>query len=255
MKTRIAQQLTPIVLAVILLTSTCAQAQSGSLYVNPPATTNAAPAQAASSAGGGGAGGSPGRPPDRLSPSISQVSLTAARIPEPRRFAVQDLITIVVRESTQADSEASLDAKKDVKYDGNVESFPDIRMFQEFTDLFLRSGLQDKPKLQVGYKSDFKGDGSYARKDTFTTRITARILDIKPNGTLVLEARKFIRSDKESMNMVLTGTCRKEDISADNTVLSTQLYDLVLQKEHTGELRDASRKGILSKVLDGIFAF
>lgn len=219
-------------------------AQSSSLYVNPPAATNS-PAPTAN----------PGRPADRLSPAIAEVSLTAARTPEPRKFGVHDLVTIIVRESTQADSEATLEAKKDAKYDGSVESFPDIRLFQEFTDTILRSGLQDKPKLQLAYKSDFKGDGSYARRDSLTARITARILDIKPNGTMVLEARKYIASDKETMNMILTGTCRKEDITADNTVLSTQLYDLVLQKEHSGELRDASRKGILSKLLDGIFAF
>lgn len=218
-------------------------AQSSSLFVGemPPPPPQRVPVN--------------GQPVDRLAPAIADVSFVAVRIPEPKRFAVQDLVTIIVRESTENDSDAKLDTKKDTSYSGEVSSFPDIRVLQQFTDLFLKSGLQDKPKLGMSYKNDFKADASVGRKDSFTTRVTARVIDVRPNGTLVLEARKYIKTDEETLDLVLTGTCRKEDVTADNTVLSTQLYDLVLHKQHTGELREAAKKGWISKVLNGLFAF
>lgn len=194
-----------------------------------------------------------GQPGSMLSPEIAEVGLAVARMPEPRKFAVHDLVTIVVRESTEAGSESKLDAKKDSKHDATVSAFPNVRLLQEFTNALVVGGLAGNPKATVNESQDFKGDGSYDRKDTFTTRITARIIDVKPNGTLVLEARKFIKSDKESLNMILSGTCRREDVTTDNTVLSTQLYDLALVKDHKGQVKDASQKGWLTRFFDGLF--
>ena len=66
----------------------------------------------------------------------------------------------------------------------------------------------------MAFTQDYKSQGDASRKDTFTSRVTAQVLDVKPNGTLVLEARKFIRIDTETLNIVLTGTCRKDDIAS-----------------------------------------
>ena len=51
--------------------------------------------------------------------------------------------------------------------------------------------------------------------------MTATIIDIKPNGNLVFEARKQIRHDDEVSSMRLTGLCRSDDVTPDNSVLST----------------------------------
>jgi flagellar L-ring protein precursor FlgH len=194
--------------------------------------------------------------PSPLSPAIAQASLVAVQVPEPRRFAVHDLITVVIRESIENNADAELDTSKDSSFKGEIKSFPTLTL-ADLLNAQIKggSGGGNTPKLDVGFKSDFKGDGSYKRRDTFTTRITASIIDVKPNGNLVVEARKFIQSDRETVTLILSGTCRAEDIAADNTVLSTQLFDLRLIKEHTGELRQATRKGVLTKLLEGVFNF
>ena len=55
--------------------------------------------------------------------------------------------------------------------------------------------------------------------------------------------------------MKVTGICRPDDISAANTVLSNQVHDLMIEKIHKGELRESSKKGIIAKVLETVFAF
>ncbi|MCC7191699.1 MAG: flagellar basal body L-ring protein FlgH [Phycisphaeraceae bacterium] len=195
-------------------------------------------------------------PVDRLSPALSSNSLAAVKMPEPRKFAMYDLVTIIIRESTESDSESTLDTKKESKYDGEVSAFPNLQLAKLLQFQLEPSSFSNgNPSLGVNFKSNFKGDGSAKRSDTFTSRITARIIDVKPNGTIVIEARKFIQSDKETLEMVLSGTCRKEDITIDNTILSTQIYDLNLKKIHKGELRNTAKKGFITKVLDGIFNF
>ena len=78
---------------------------------------------------------------------------------------------------------------------------------------------------------------------------------MKPNGTLVLQARKQIKTDDEEQQFILTGTCRVEDVSADNTILSTQLFDLQLEKNHNGAVRDATKRGWFLKFLDALNPF
>lgn len=227
-----------------LLLCTPIMAQTSSLYIDPVQAPELPPQPTA-----------PNAPPNNLSPSISQASLISPKIPEPRKFGLHDLVTIVVRESTEDSASAKLNTSKENNINGEVSDFPNLRLMKQFVGLVSGTQLTDDPKVGVKFKNEFKGNGDESRKDTFTSRITARIIDIKPNGTLVLEARKFIRTESESTEMVLTGTARKEDIATDNTVLSTQIYDLHLTKDHKGELAGAARKGIFSKVLSGIFNF
>ena len=193
---------------------------------------------------------------DRLSPHVAKVSIVAVRAPEPRLFAVHDLITVIVRESIKNESEGELETEKEVTLTGSIPAFPNLNL-SDLANLQLEPSLYEKgvPRLDISLNKDFEGEGSYERKDTFTTRLTARIIDIKPNGTLVLEARKLIQSDEEILNIVLTGTCRKEDVTVDNTVLSTQIYDLKLIKEHEGEIRKATKKGLITKFFDVLFNF
>ena len=88
-----------------------------------------------------------------------------------------------------------------------------------------------------------------------TTRLTGQIIDIKPNGLLVVEAHTHIQNDDEIQDIKVTGTWREEDVAIDNTVLSTQGYGVRIEKVHEGELRKASKKGLFTKILDTLFAF
>ncbi len=197
----------------------------------------------------------PGGQYDRLSPSLAKASYSAVPLPEPRKFSRHGLVTIIIRETIENDTSATMETNKTVTYKGKVSDFPHLRL-SNLLNLQTRASATDNlPALGVKMKSDFESEGKRKRKDTFTTRLTARIIDIKPNGTLVLEARKRIIDDTETLNLVLTGTCRKEDIKSDNTVLSTQLYDLNLRKHTDGQMQKSTKKGILTRVLDTIFNF
>jgi len=234
-----------ILFVLCFVTGLAAYAQSSSLYI---VQDNSAPADSIAN--------STTDASYALSPAVSRVSLAAVRLPEPRAFSIHDLITIIVRESTTSDSESSLDTEKKTKLTGKISAFPNLQL-RDLLNFQLRPSDMDEgqPAVDIISSTKFEGDGEYERKDTFITRITARIIDIKPNGTLVLEARKFIQSDKESLSMLLTGTCRKQDVTVDNTILSTQIYDLNLVKNHQGELRSASKKGVLTKFFEILFNF
>ena len=63
-------------------------------------------------------------------------------------------------------------------------------------------------QLQTSGQRDFKGTSTVERDDTFTGRITAEVVDVKPNGTLILQATETIKTDEEEQRVTLIGTCR-----------------------------------------------
>ena len=182
-------------------------------------------------------------------------SLFAVQEPEPRAFAVHDLVTIVVSESSK--SKSASDAKSEKSYDMSAAVDAWVSMDPTgFGDTFM-SPMDDGDLRAVaaGGDTNFYGKANYARTDEFTARVTAEIVDVRPNGLLVLEARREIVNDGESQIITLGGICRPEDVDANNQVLSHRVADAVVKKETAGELRNTAEKGVFAKLIDMIFAF
>lgn len=183
---------------------------------------------------------------------LSDVSFFAVEEPEPKVVKKHDLVTIVVREESEFSSEGTTDLKKEADINAKVDAF--IRF--SLDNFALKSNVgTPAPEIDVTASRNFKGEASVDRADSFTARLTAEVVDVKPNGTLVLQARKRIKTDDEVQQFILTGICRAEDISADNTVLSTQMFDLELDKSHRGAVRDTTQRGWVPKLLDAINPF
>jgi len=212
--------------------------QSSSLYLRQEPTATA----------GGGA-------ESILSPTIAANSFTAVRIPDPRSYSENDLVTVIIRESFKTDLKASLETDKALTVESEVTDFVDLKKLLELVvqQDDLNGGVN--PKIGVDASNEFDGSGKYSRSESMTGRMTARIADVKPNGTIVIEAKQTIMNDREELTIVLTGTCRAADITVDNTVLSTELYDLHLDKQHKGELKQSTRKGFITKFIEGLFSF
>ena len=184
---------------------------------------------------------------------MRNASLMLVEAPQPKSYAVHDKVTIIIAESSSQSSQQKLDAKKDASLRAAVNKFPDLAMFLEGN--LTNIGTGQIAAVDVAGSRNFKGDGKFERTDRFTDRIQATIIDVKPNGVLVLEARKTVGQDKEVRTLVLSGECRREDITDNNTVLSSQLSDLMILAHTGGDTKDTATKGFLTRVVEGIFNF
>jgi flagellar L-ring protein precursor FlgH len=191
----------------------------------------------------------PGRAP------LDSVSFFAVPEPEPRVLKKHDLVTIIVREESSFESDASSELRKEAALEARIDEFIQIdTLLREFQ--VKGGGVTDPvPSIAMSGSRDFKGEGNVDRMDRLTLRVTAEVVDVKPNGTLVLQARQRIATDEEVQEFVLSGICRAEDVTADNTVLSTQMFDKEVRKNHKGTVRNATRRGWLSKLLDAVSPF
>ncbi|MBX3357570.1 MAG: flagellar basal body L-ring protein FlgH [Phycisphaeraceae bacterium] len=196
----------------------------------------------------------PQREPDGVAASLQPYSLFAVVPPPPRIYQKHDVVQVVINESSIQKFEATLDTKKKEALSAQLQGLPNLEKLLE-TQL-QPYDTQQLLNLLLSGQNNFKGDGSLERSDRFTTRISATVIDVKPNGSLVLEARKSTSHNNETVSVVVAGVCRPEDITTPaNTVQSSQLADLVIRVETTGDVSDTASKGWITKLFDAIFNF
>ena len=215
---------------VLVATGTC---QAQSLFLTPPPT-------------GQIMGMEPGA-------QLAGVSMIAVRPPEPRTFAQHDLITIIIDENTSQSAEQTLDTKKKVDESSTLNASLDLQHL--LTDGTLTSNLQGVALLDLIADRRYKGEGDFERKDKFQGRITAEVVDVKPNGNVVIEARSTVDKDGEVISMVASGVCRGEDVTEQNTILSSQLANKMLITRHEGDVKTSSKKGWITRAIETVFAF
>ncbi len=180
-------------------------------------------------------------------------SLYAVREPEPKVLKKHDLVNIIVREESQTASKGTTDLKKTADIDAKVDQW--IKFNIGSLSLHGTASPANPVEAKMEGARDFKGDATVNRTDSVVLRLEAEVIDVKPNGTLVLQARKHILSDDEDQTMIMTGVCRVQDVDASNSVLSTDLHDLDLQKTTKGAVRDTTKRGLLPRLLDFVNPF
>jgi flagellar L-ring protein FlgH len=184
---------------------------------------------------------------------LKNVSFFYVPEPEPRVLKKHDLITIIIREQSTAKSSGKSEATREASIDAKLAEFLKLNL----KNWELEGGAEGAtpPGVQFDYKRERQGDAKVDRSDTLSDRIQARVVDVKPNDTVVIEAKRTIKNDDEEQTVLLSGVCRAEDITGDNTVISSQLSDLQITRTHKGAIRDATRRGWLTRIFDAVDPF
>ncbi|MFH1021843.1 MAG: flagellar basal body L-ring protein FlgH [Planctomycetota bacterium] len=164
------------------------------------------------------------------------------------------LVTVLIEEESKADNEAKTDLERKSGMDVKFNSFANVKA-HGIGDMKLNPTASIKPELDVEAKKDFNGKGSTERKNTVKARITAEVVQVMPNGNLVIEGKKKTKVNDEEEDLVLTGTVRPEDILPDNSVSSTKVADLRIRYEGKGPLATTQRRGWLHKFVDAVWPF
>ncbi len=184
-------------------------------------------------------------------PILEKKGLAAVKVIPPRTFKVHDLITIIIREQRKFESDGELEVKK--KFD--IKSQLDAIFKPIDGGLGLATFSRGKPNVNLKFNTKLKHEADKDREDRFTTRITGEVIDVKPNGNLVIQAKARMAFDNEVTIVTLTGVARSTDVTADNSILSTQLSDKIIDVQNTGAVRDGSRRGWITRLLDVVRPF
>lgn len=101
----------------------------------------------------------------------------------------------------------------------------------------------------------YDGKGSTQRTSDVRARITARVLEVLPNGDLRIEALKLVRINKETEQLAVTGIVRSNDLASDNSIETVYIGDLRVEFNGKGVASADNAPGWLYRLFDKISPF
>lgn len=148
-----------------------------------------------------------------------------------RSLQVGRPIVILVVESTNAQSVAGTGISNSINFEAN--SFDNTR----------NNGIG------VGASGQNEGNGKTVRNGTATTRLSAMITETLPNGVLRISGEQNLLINDENQKILISGLVRIEDITKDNTLLSSRIANAQIEIQGKGVINNAQSQGIITKVM------
>ena len=159
---------------------------------------------------------------------------------------VNDLVTVHVVEAITAQGTA--DAALNKKSNGAVA----VTNFFGLESKYPKS-LDPSSLAALSTATTFTGGGNTSRSGSLSADMTARVAEVLPNGTLVIEGIREIEINGDRQIVVLTGLVRPSDISPGNVVPSPAIGEMRIRYLGSGLIKDNLQPGWLVKALNKIF--
>lgn len=163
-----------------------------------------------------------------------------------KAFRLHDVVSVVVSESLAAST------------DGQVKNSRASNATSGLTGLFGK--LKTSNALQnlagMSASSGLTAQGQSTTNSSLTTTFGAEVVDVLPNGMLVVQATRQLTFSQQTQLIRLRGLVRPEDVSAQNEVLSTAMTDLELEVTGKGIVNDSTyRQNPLVRFLEKMVVF
>jgi len=168
-----------------------------------------------------------------------------------RAHKIGDILTVIVTidDSAQmsnattrersASSEASVGGVLGSIFGGKVP----------LADVSADGGISTGSELADG------GSGSVNRKESLETQVAAVVVQVLPNGNLVIEGRQEVRVNFEVRDLIVAGIVRPEDIHSDNTIPSSKIAEARIAYGGRGQITDMQQPRYGQQIADAILPF
>ncbi len=167
----------------------------------------------------------------------------------PGEIKVHDIVTIVVDEKSEVIMNQRFNRQKNAKLKAELKDF--IR----FNDGKLDNAAGNSPTIDSQMQAALLASGTLTDQEGIKYRIAATVKDVKPNGTITLEARKEIQTQDDASEYLLTGEIRAQDIKPDNTASSEDIANLSIVKRAKGRVYNSTKRGWGVRLLDILSPF
>jgi len=171
------------------------------------------------------------------------------------KFQPGDIITILVRETIDAQTQSNTNTKKESDISANAPIAANPFLVQRQPDGLGIINPGELPNWQIDIENEHRTQGRTQRNNRLATTIAARVVRTEPNGVVHIEGTKRVTVNREDSLVRIRGAVRERDVTSDNTVLSTQVADAEIELQGKGPLWNNQRRGIITRFLDWFSPF
>ncbi len=180
--------------------------------------------------------------------SIYQASQDVRLFEDVKARRVGDVITVVLRESTSASKSAKTTADKDQETEiASPTFFGASPTFNLPGIIPLDSNRDNTLEQSLSATRSFEGEADSSQSNSLSGAITVTISDVLPNGNLVVRGEKWLTLNQGEEFIQISGIVRPQDISTENTILSTQIADARIAYSGKGALAESNQMGWLAR--------
>lgn len=154
---------------------------------------------------------------------------------------VGDILTIIISETHRIKNEDKVDRKSSSTLAARFEAYT------LGSDAFKSNTL---PKVDIRTEKEHKGEAKQEKDSKFDARIAVIVVDVQPNGNLVVVGKRIITIDDETKTLRISGLVRTLDVSSQNTVTSSMVADARISFTSEGGNTRHTTKGPVATLFD-----
>jgi flagellar L-ring protein FlgH len=158
---------------------------------------------------------------------------------------IGDLITIRLREQTNATKKADTEIKKD-----NTTEIANPTILGKA--MAFNSGGYDL-SASADASRQFKAEADTAQSNLLTGTITVTVNEVLPNGNLIVSGEKWITLNQGDEYIRISGIIRGDDISGTNEIDSAKLANAKITYSGKGDVAETNVMGWLARFFNSGF--
>jgi len=186
------------------------------------------------------------RPAPPVNGAIYRTGFGSQALFEDRRPRyIGDILTILVSENVNASKNSAAEASRSGSTSLDLSVIPKI-----FEGLI--SSSQD---ANASGKNAMAAKGGANAKNTFNGVITVTVIDVLPNGNLLVSGEKQMLINQGTEFIRFSGVVNPRTVAANNTIASTQVADARIEYSAKGYIDEAQTMGWLQRIFFNVLPF
>lgn len=169
-----------------------------------------------------------------------------------RAKTIGDIVTVLIEIEDEATIENNTTRSRAGTEDVQVPSFLGL---PSIADVVLPGAGTLNPAISTNSTTTTSGDGEISRNEEISLRIAATVIDVLPNGHLVVTGNQEVRVNFELRDLQVAGVIRPEDISRLNTITYDKIANARISYGGRGQITDLQQPRIGQQIVDLVSPF
>jgi flagellar L-ring protein precursor FlgH len=164
---------------------------------------------------------------------------------------VGDIVTVLIAEQASASKNATTATDRTSSISAGISSLFGL----ENSIANRNANITPSSLLSASSSNAFSGGGTTTRTENLAATLTTQVIKVYPNGNLKIRGGKSVTVNNENQIIYLTGIVRSFDVTADNTVDSSNILNAQITYTGKGALSDKQKPGWLMRIFDHTWPF
>lgn len=157
---------------------------------------------------------------------------------------IGDLVTVLVQEEFTTSDDLKLDISKQADTQEN---------FRDLVNKVLPGKIIPEGINNFGGQHDVGNTAKVERTTTFEDTITAQVVQVLPNGNLVIQGKKTAINADEKVNVILSGVVDPRLLDGVGRINSNQIANLQIAIVGKGTISRSNDEGVVNKFIRYMF--